>query len=727
GVGDIWAEPAGGGYPVFWWQLSPLPPLPSFSGGSGTFGDPYLISTPAQLNSLGYNPRLMEAHFKLTSNIDLAGVDLWMIGHYRYPFTGTFDGNDHTISNFTYNVPESYSAGIFSAIDGPNAVVKDLGIIDPDIVVFGNAGALACGLYNGTISNCYMENGNISGRYSLGGLIGIMEGGTISDCYVQGATIYGDSWRIGGLVGGVEAGTISSCYTTSSCSVSGWWNAGGLAGDVDAGATVTNCHSDSSVSGAYGYDDDCMSLGGLIGGNSGTVSNCHATGAVSGIVGAGAGGYFGGLIGNNAGTVSACYATGNISEGRFAMGGLVGSNAGCNTSYGTISDCYATGNVTGIAYLGGLAGGNGGTITNSRAEGNVTSTSTGATDWSVGGLVGHNEGIIDQSYAIGAVSGYNRVGGLAGTNAVDDMCEVIGIISDCYAMGSVSGNDKVGGLVGYQYFMSPLIPAISRCYSTGSVSGATDFGGLIGNNNNGTVTASFWDEQTSGQTTSDGGTRKTTAEMQTQTTFTDAGWDFVHIWDVCEGINYPKLIWQIPLLGDFVYPDGVNMLDLAFLAAHWLDEDCNDLNGYCEGTDLNRSGDVNFPDYGLFAQNWRKGLMPFVLDEDFETGDFSKYNWLDAGDANWVVVSDVNYEGSYSAKSGLISHNGESVLQISLIIEDGSVSFYRKVSSESDEDYLRFYIDNQLQDGWSGEQDWSLQQYAITSGIHTLKWVYMKD
>jgi hypothetical protein len=136
---------------------------------------------------------------------------------------------------------------------------------------------------------------------------------------------------------------------------------------------------------------------------------------------------------------------------------------------------------------------------------------------------------------------------------------------------------------------------------------------------------------------------------------------------------------------------------------------------------------VNFPDYGLFAQNWRTGLTPFVLDEDFETGDFSKYNWQHTGDANWVVVSDVNYEGSYSAKSGLISHNEQSVLKITLPIEDGSVSFYRKVSSESDEDYLRFYIDDQLQGSWSGEQDWSLQEYAITSGLHTLRWVYMKD
>ena len=62
---------------------------------------------------------------------------------------------------------------------------------------------------------------------------------------------------------------------------------------------------------------------------------------------------------------------------------------------------------------------------------------------------------------------------------------------------------------------------------------------------------SFWDTQTSGMTTSEGGTGKTTAEMQTQNTFTDAGWDFVgedvngtdDIWDI-EGTNYPNLSWQ---------------------------------------------------------------------------------------------------------------------------------------------------------------------------------------
>jgi len=80
GPHDIWAEPEGGGYPILWRQLSPPPELPTFSDGTGEPDDPYLVSTAADLNSIGHNPRLMRAHFKLTNNIDLAGIDFYIIG-----------------------------------------------------------------------------------------------------------------------------------------------------------------------------------------------------------------------------------------------------------------------------------------------------------------------------------------------------------------------------------------------------------------------------------------------------------------------------------------------------------------------------------------------------------------------------------------------------------------------------------------------------------------------
>ena len=85
----------------------------------------------------------------------------------------------------------------------------------------------------------------------------------------------------------------------------------------------------------------------------------------------------------------------------------------------------------------------------------------------------------------------------------------------------------------------------------------------------GTVTGSFWDIETSGQSTSDGGEGKTTAEMQTETTFTDAGWDFVEIWNIGERQTYPFL--RVYPAGDLSHDHKVNFYDFAILSSHWLE------------------------------------------------------------------------------------------------------------------------------------------------------------
>jgi hypothetical protein len=125
--------------------------------------------------------------------------------------------------------------------------------------------------------------------------------------------------------------------------------------------------------------------------------------------------------------------------------------------------------------------------------------------------------------------------------------------------------------------------------------------------NSGTVTGSFWNIETSGQTTSVGGTGIPTAEMQTQSTFTDAGWDFAEVWGICEGTNYPRLQWQIPA-GDVVCPDGVSMVDFSFFAEHWLEETCDLGNDYCQDTDLDQSGTVDVADLEIFVDNWLAGI-----------------------------------------------------------------------------------------------------------------------
>ena len=124
---------------------------------------------------------------------------------------------------------------------------------------------------------------------------------------------------------------------------------------------------------------------------------------------------------------------------------------------------------------------------------------------------------------------FNFSGGLIGKN-------LAGTITNCFAAGNVSGLFDTGGLVGKHF------GAIDKCYATGDVGGALYYsGGLVGYNyNNGAITDCFWNTQSAGQLASDGGTGKTTAEMQMETTFTKAGWDFVLTWWIGSG-NYPKL------------------------------------------------------------------------------------------------------------------------------------------------------------------------------------------
>jgi len=136
---------------------------------------------------------------------------------------------------------------------------------------------------------------------------------------------------------------------------------------------------------------------------------------------------------------------------------------------------------------------------------------------------------------------------------------------------------------------------------------------LVGADAAGAVSSSFWDVNTSGWTTSDGGTPKTTAEMKMQSTFRP-GWDFIgetangteDIWAICEGTNYPRFVYQIPQ-GDIVCPDGVNSFDFAGLARYWHETDCAALDD-CEGADIDLSGVVDFGDVGAVAEFWLRDV-----------------------------------------------------------------------------------------------------------------------
>ena len=117
-----------------------------------------------------------------------------------------------------------------------------------------------------------------------------------------------------------------------------------------------------------------------------------------------------------------------------------------------------------------------------------------------------------------------------------------------------------------------------------------------------------------------------------------------------------------------------------------------------------------------------------LMVEDWETGDFTKYNWQMEGITPWVITTFEPWEGDYSARSGDIDDSQQSELYITFdVLAEGDIYFYRKVSSETGWDFLRFYIDNNLKGEWSGELDWEMVSFTVPEGLHTFRWVYDKD
>ncbi|MHC4546356.1 MAG: GLUG motif-containing protein [Planctomycetota bacterium] len=223
-----------------------IPEPPKYGGGSGTPEDPYQIRDANHMQAIGTDANDWDKHFKLMADIDLSGytgTEFNIIGNNSNPFTGVFDGNDHTISNFTYTSTGKSYIGLFVYVWRGH--IKDIGLIDPNLDI-------------------------ASGEY-VGSLVGEIKEGTVTNCYVEGGSVSGDD-TVGGLCGRSDMSTINNCYSTAS--VSGDWFVGGMMGSISYGS-ITNCYSSGDVSGGN-------LVGGLAGGNFGDTSDCYATGSVSG-------------------------------------------------------------------------------------------------------------------------------------------------------------------------------------------------------------------------------------------------------------------------------------------------------------------------------------------------------------------------------------------------------------------------------------------------------------
>lgn len=282
--------------------FSSLDTQAKYGGGTGDPNDPYLIYTAEQMNTIGAEPNDWDKHFKLMENIDLSGykgTDFNLIAtgqglnHPSRCFTGVFDGNDHTITNFSYNSTRENYIGLFGMVD--RGEILNIGLVNPRVAV--NLGSYVGSLVafnGGTITACYVDGGSILGKQAVGGLVG-KNGGTMADCHAIGNSVSGYSEN-GGLVG-YNYRTLTDSSSTATVNGGHW--TGGLVGKNTG--TLTNSYSTGTVT-------STALAGGLVGSNSGLIKCSYAMGTVEGTQAAG-------FVGENKGRILCCYSTGVVVGG----------------------------------------------------------------------------------------------------------------------------------------------------------------------------------------------------------------------------------------------------------------------------------------------------------------------------------------------------------------------------------------------------------------------------
>jgi len=157
----------------------------------------------------------LAGNYWLTEDIDLSNnAPITPIGSQGTAFSGVFDGNFYTVSNFA--VSSGTYGGLFGDVTG---TIKHLGVIKPSISGTTFAGGLAGRLSGGTISQSYVNGGSVASSVTgqprtaggAGGIVGVLKGGTISESYATGVS----GSAAGGIAGYFAKGNITNVYTTN--------------------------------------------------------------------------------------------------------------------------------------------------------------------------------------------------------------------------------------------------------------------------------------------------------------------------------------------------------------------------------------------------------------------------------------------------------------------------------------------------------------------------------
>ena len=464
-----------------------------FAGGDGSPENPYKIENADQLKAVENDP---DAHYELIADIDLEGSaeNLWNpIGNdQNTTFTGTFDGNGHTISGLYMNAksPDNTDRGLglFSYL-GSGGTIKNLtveGEICPGEGVDGpyyypSVGSVAGQCDGGTIINC-TSGVNITGytEGTVGGIVaGADDGGTIENCRYTGTIdiTIGDTRGMGGIVGQASDCTVENCENAGT--VISDIHTGGVVGRNNSGGEVLNCRNSG-----YVKSSGNRASGGVVGDNYGVIKNSYNIGTVTG-----SGGWTGGVTGHNVaesspnaktgGIVENCYNAGTVSvSGSGSVGGVVGHNNSSVSHTAIVRSSYNTGTVTGGSRTGGVVGYiESGVVENCYNTGDVTGSVDGS---DAGGVVGRIEvkeytSTVSDCYNTGDVTG-GDTGGVVGRIEGN---KYESTVSDCYNTGDVTGGGNAGGVVG-SFEENQDESTVSNCYNTGDVTGGGNAGGVVG-------------------------------------------------------------------------------------------------------------------------------------------------------------------------------------------------------------------------------------------------------
>ena len=359
------------------------------NGVSSVTTEPHPGANAILVYDITLNSNVLNENGELNTGASVNFTPWTPIGTEAQPFTGTFDGDNKTISGL-YIDGDTNNVGLFGCV-GTN------------------------GTATGTVKKVTLADSYVRGNQYVGGICGWNKGGLIEDCHNTGTVSGGsDPWAVGGVCGmnydQNNSSTIQDC--DNSGKVSGKNSVGGVCGNNNNNSTLQKCHNTGKVSGT-------MNVGGVCGYNynESTLKECYNTGTVSG------GNDVGGVCGySHEGTLEKCYNTGDVT----GTGNYTGGVCGINSTLGTLKECYNEGIVSGASYTGGVCGGNISTLEKSYNTGEVIGTKR------VGGVCGQNQNTVNGCYNIGKVTGNDCVGSVCGQNYGS------GTVEKCYYLAGTS-------------------------------------------------------------------------------------------------------------------------------------------------------------------------------------------------------------------------------------------------------------------------------------------------